>query len=202
MDENIPPPSGHSFSPPCTPPKRPSTKALGKRPMTQAQLALHYAKQPKLADDSDDEDFKRMHGVVTIPPDTQPYVPPYVPSIAPPAPRHPNQNNENTVDLTAGFLDDEDIEDIYDAATDVPEEEVPPNEELFGDDEIEAAEQAVHEIEVAIKLEIEETNGMDEEERKAYAIAKEQLMDMLGLTEEEAREELARRDEISGGRAW
>jgi len=43
---------------------------------------------------------------------------------------------------------------------------------------------------------------MEPDEQRAYLIAKEQLIDMLGLTEEEAREELNRRDEISGGRAW
>ena len=208
MGENIPPASGVSspwfLPPPNTPLKRPSTKALGKRPMSDVQLALHYAKQPKLADDSDDEDFKRMHGVVTIPPDTCSYG--VVPPIAAPPARLvlSDENNENAVDLTEAFLNEDDLEGLYDedvndAATDVPEiGEVAALGEVEG---------IVHEIDVTIKIEVEDNNdpfiaGMEPDERRAYLIAKEQLIDMLGLTEEEAREELNRRDDISGGRAW
>lgn len=208
MSENIPPTSGQKspwfFDAPSTPPKKPSNKALGKRPMSGAQLALHYAKQPKLADDSDDEDFKRMHGVVTIPPDTHSYG--VVPPIAPPRARLvlSGENYENAVNLTEAFLNDDDLaglydEDVNDAATDTPEVgEVAALGEI---------EDVVHEIDLTIKIEVEDNvdpflAGMEPDERRAYLIAKEQLIDMVGLTEEEAREELNRRDEISGGRAW
>lgn len=199
MSENIPPP--------FTPPKKPSTKALGKRPMTEAQLVFHYAKQPKFADDSDDEDFKRMHGVPVIPPDIQPHVPSIVLHATPLL--QTNQTLNKTVDLTEGFLDADDLNSIYgddvnDTGTDMPNDAI-EEYNLFGEgDDI---DDVVHDIEVAVKMDPDDaydpnTAGMDTGELQAYNIAKEQLVNMLGLTEVEAREELGRRDEISGGRAW
>ena len=114
------------------------------------------------------------------------------------------ENYENVVNLTEAFLNDDDLaglydEDVNDAATDTPEVgEVAALGEI---------EDVVHEIDLTIKIEVEDNvdpflAGMEPDERRAYLIAKEQLIDMVGLTEEEAREELNRRDEISGGRAW
>ena len=199
MSENIPPP--------FTPPKKPSTKALGKRPMTEAQLVSHYAKQPKLADDSDDEDFKRMHGVPVIPPDIHPHVPTIVLNATPLV--HTNQTLNNTVDITEGVLDADDLNSIYgdginDAATDLPDDDI-EEYELFGEGA--DIDDVVHEIDVAVSMDPDDaydsnTAGMDAEELQAYNIAKQQLVNMLGLTEGEAREELGKRDDISGGRAW
>ena len=183
-----------------------SQKALGKRRMTEEQLMLHYAKQPKVADDSDDEDFKRMHGVPIIPPDSRAFPePPFtMPVLA--QPRSARRTNNNRVDLTTDFLNEDDFDDLYDnddsnAGTDAPD--TPYIEEV----------QATHDIEngsVTVKLEFgaddlfadPNMTNMDENEARAYLEAKNQLVDVLGLTEHEAREELRKRDEISGGRAW
>jgi len=93
MEENTPPaPSLEAISP------KPSSKVLGKRPMTSAQLEVEYAKIHRVEYDSDDEPIKchpmRMSNIA-------------IPMTAP---------ENKIVDLTEALLYSNDIDDIYDDA--------------------------------------------------------------------------------------